>query len=87
MDKDKLKELLHPLFNKISNICLAAGSNREILKQEGLYKLSDEDLEERISHIIDVLGSIEENAKSLNKALGELYELLAKEATFQPPEP
>lgn len=79
MDKEKIKQIFHPLFNKISNICIAAGSNRELLKEAELKEISSEELNSRVSHLVEVLAKIEENANSLNKALEELYMILAGE--------
>jgi peptidoglycan hydrolase CwlO-like protein len=67
------KQLFHSLFNKINNICVAAGANKKILQEENLEKLSLEELKARIKELIGVLGRIDENARSLDKSLKELY--------------
>jgi len=76
MNKEKLKQIFHPLFNKISNICIAASSNRALLKEEELEKISSAELKERLSHLTQVLTRIEDNANALNKTLEEFYESL-----------
>jgi hypothetical protein len=78
MDKEEFKKIFHLLFNKINNICLAAGANKELLKQEELDKISSEELRQRVSLLAGALSKIEDNARSLNKALEGLYELLVK---------
>jgi len=79
MDKDKLKKIFHSLFNKINNICIAAGSGKKILEEEGLNKLSDEEVKASISHLVKALRRIEENARNMDKNLQEFYESLVKE--------
>ncbi len=73
--EDNLKEIFHALFNKINNICLAAGSNKKIL-EEDINKLSDAEAKERISYLIQVFGRIEDNIRSLDENLRQLYESL-----------
>ena len=81
MDKDKLKKLFHSLFNEINNICVAAGLNKRILEEENLDTLSQEELKAKTSQLVEALGRIDENARTLNKSLQEFYESLAKQTS------
>ncbi|MBU2541217.1 MAG: hypothetical protein KJ593_04885 [Candidatus Omnitrophica bacterium] len=84
MRQIKLEEIFHPIFNKISNIGIAAALNKKIL-EEDTTKLSSKELEAKFSHIIDVLGSIEENCNALHDYMKAIYERLDKETNFQTP--
>lgn len=84
MEKHKLKEVFHSLFNKINNIFTAVGSNKMIL-EEDLNKLSSEELKQRISDLADALRMIEKNILILNKSLQEVYESLKREESLPVP--
>ncbi|MFH1201706.1 MAG: hypothetical protein V1674_02290 [Candidatus Omnitrophota bacterium] len=79
MDKERLREIFHPLFNKISNISIAAGSNIELLRQESKKTATSEELSKKIAHLTEVLAKIEENASALNEALSNIYDMLSRE--------
>lgn len=86
MNRDKLKSLFHSLFNKINNICVAAGSNKKILQEEDLDKLSPLELKKRILMLIEVLDRIEENARSMDKTLREPYDSLINQTNPSNPD-
>lgn len=72
-NKDKIIQLFHLLFNKISVIAVGVASTENLLQEEELKKISHTEFKKRIRHVIKVLSKIEENAAFLNKTLEELY--------------
>lgn len=75
----KIRETFHSFFNKINNICIASGLNKRILQEDGLEKLSKEELKKKASQLVEALSRIEENARSLDKEIREFYETVPKE--------
>lgn len=82
MDKEELKKVFHLLFNKINNICIATASNKELLKQEDIVKISHEELRRRASFVFEVFSKVEGNARFLEKELEGLYESLVEKKDF-----
>ena len=76
MNQEKITKTFHDLYNILSNISLAAQVNIIRLKKEELDGLSNNELKQRFSHLLEDMAKIEDNAKLLNKALEEFQKLL-----------